>query len=851
MKPFYLLAVILLLATPVIGLTEYGYDSSNSFSTSYKGGGVMYEDLEQDLNKIITRNPLVYESNIFLTTSSELIKISSNGSVLWTYETGLINGIVLLNDSIIIAGEKSGEELMKLDHEGNSSWIKSVHGGFKTNPIIHEDKIILSQQEELTAYSLNNGSVLWNTSMPLLETPGVIHEQDYITASEDTVYSINTLTGSINFNKLITSTIHSITLNNDVILVNTQDGITALDEYGSVISELSYFYPFHGVDTNIAGVNEFFTCAENGLYSFVLEDNKLYFSNFIPYNDCSNPGVMDFNNDGLLDVVIKQDNDLIILNNSGSELTREDIGEDFHFSISDYDNDNMAEFIITKSGVLTTYDTTFPDNEISLTLTSSGFKAIVENIGYEDSQSASLTFNFENESFSKNINIPSGESEEVIINYTPNITGVHEVNAVINDSKDIKVLNNNISLSFEVINLTQNNHGILYNNTYYNLSNNHSSVLKLGDVNGDGIREFLINTDSNNEYDYVIDESTGYIKLGDLELLVYDFYDEIYDNESIKIRTFVKNKAVYKVRNASLTLFRNNNIIQNEEFNMDEEGTKAFNFTINDFNPGHSIIKIALDYENELSESNEDNNIFTKTVNVEKTPVHELSVLIGLSTTNLHNKNMNLLINNSGGFNETLIINCEPSICLEKNITINKGSVKESLIGLNVSIGEYEFNFTLSNENYYLSELLNLDFNCMYDSDCGEGRVCLRNECVNELREEVQTIKTINTNGSSNNTIDSSYNNALISSMIAASSLLNLNNPLFYWITLSILLIISSMGVYFVAYSFLKNHAQYISITNFLIFLGITLVFEPINIHLILLEEVLISFIIIFLIRGV
>jgi hypothetical protein len=67
---------------------------------------------------------------------------------------------------------------------------------------------------------------------------------------------------------------------------------------------------------------------------------------------------------------------------------------------------------------------------------------------------------------------------------------------------------------------------------------------------------------------------------------------------------------------------------------------------------------------------------------------------------------------------------------------------------------------------------------------------------------------------------------------------------LLYWLLLIILLFISSYALYIVTLKYFQHTNIVFAITNFIIFGGIAYLFQPANIHITLLEEIGIIFII-------
>jgi hypothetical protein len=493
-------------------------------------------------------------------------------------------------------------------------------------------------------------------------------------------------------------------------------------------------------------------------------------------------------------------------------------------TVDDVDNDSRAEIIsLSNNGVLSVYETSYPDNSLSLNLNSSGFFVNVENIGLEDSQGANLTLYTLNESFSQLINVPAGSIRTYFFDFNPSYEGEFDINIVVSDELDYNAENNEESISVEVINVTSDEDYEFFTSSYYfDLSNEFSSELEFSDANNDGVNEFIIDS-LGNGYDLIRD-GNNFISLGDLSLNVNHFYDEIYEDEFLEVFGTVINEADYPVYNVSAFLLMDDEIIDFVYFNMSSDSNNTFSFNITQLNPGTSMVKVLVDYEQQVFENDESNNIQGKNVLIAELLVHNLTTVIDLTSTSVENNYLKLRIFNYGGYDEELTISSDNDIIETQTIIVNNSSVDLFLIPLNIDYEDYFFNLTINNSFYHFDEFISLSFQQEEVLEQDEDFFFQEeNDSSQELNEEEN--------------IENNY--SLISGAFTVDG--GEFNPIIYWGGIVILLIIASVLIYFVSFKFFSEQAQFIAITNFILFAGLAYVFHPSNMHIILLEQIIIS----------
>jgi len=130
--------------------------------------------------------------------------------------------------------------------------------------------------------------------------------------------------------------------------------------------------------------------------------------------------------------------------------------------------------------------------------------------------------------------------------------------------------------------------------------------------------------------------------------------------------------------------------------------------------------------------------------------------------------------------------------------------------------------------------MIGLNFLCEYDNDCSNGEYCYEGEC---LAIPDKSIKVMADNYS-NGTISAESN--FLTGMLPIFSF-DSDNKILYWVVVVILDLIASYGIYLVSYKLFREQAHLLGITNFILFIGITYVFEPANMQLVLLFELILS----------
>ena len=835
MKKLQLLILLLFFLTPVFAWASYGNDNINSFHTDAEGESVLIPEFSAQLSGSARFSPLIYDNKLFAFTD-KLTVFNDDGSIAWVYDSGFVkNSPIIYEDSVIISSDKG---LICLYLDGSLKW--NVSSPIAESPlIVYNNDLIFSTANDVRAYNPLTGDLLWNnTSMTGCTSPGIILGNDLIIGCGSTIYSLDLGNNSVNFAKNLNYGLgKAITAKDNNIFVAVNNKIIALNLQGEIIGSIPFFSLKTAVNTNLASGDEVYACALNGLHAVNLGDDFLYYENvYLNYPNCANPVLFDYNNDGHAEILFSMNNSLKIINSEGEELASKTSDSKLFLTVDNLNNDGLAEVAaLSETGKLTVYNTASPDNTVHLLLNGSGLIAEIINNGHADSSNATLAIIFMNESFSKTASIPSGGKITEFFKITPLVTGEFYINASITDAVDFNALNNNDSIVVQIFQIT-NDSGleIISNNHFYDFNNNYESALNLLDVNGDKIKEYVINTTGSVYYDTFMENSNFY-PIADLMLILNSFPDEVYENEALQVTASITNTGVYNITNAAVSLLVDGFINDTVKYDIMKNSTKSFSFNLSGLTVGYHFVKVRTDYDAEICENNEDNNEQSKGITVYETPLHELSVLIDTTGTTLYNNMLKIIINNSGTFNEDLRISSNPEFFTSKTVTSNKKTVQEYYAELkNIHAGAESFNLTISNQYYYFSHMIGLNFLCEYDNDCSNGEYCYEGEC---LAIPDKSIKVMADNYS-NGTISAESN--FLTGMLPIFSF-DSDNKILYWVVVVILDLIASYGIYLVSYKLFREQAHLLGITNFILFIGITYVFEPANMQLVLLFELILS----------
>lgn len=843
MKKFYFVTLLLLAFSTVHAWSEFGADEYNTFSSDYTGEKVLVEKFSYNIGGTATISPLIYNNLIFV-FSDRVTVLNSEGGIEWVYNSGSVEATpVIVNNSIIIAGD----ELTSLSlSNGLFEWSSNQTLDFTSELIDYEGNIIGILDDKVMSFYSSNGSIKWSINLSNCKNGGVLVDNELFLSCDEILYTINAVNGGVvNSYNLGSEIKSSLLYYNDLIFFSADRDVYAFTKSLTQVDRLPFFYPNAGVETNLAlGSDEFFACASNGLYSIIVENNRLYYNNFHAYSDCNSLIAFDYDNNNIKDVLFKQEDDLLILNSSGAELLKEENFNNELYAIGEVDEDGKAELVtVSSNAFLTVYDMTSPDNIISLWIDKLGFYANITNNGFEDSVCANLTLTTPISVESILVNVSSGESITQRFSYTPSSEEIMSLNASVVDVKDVNSSNNFDSLYFEVVNATGDSLGVIYHDYYYDFNDEIKSEVILVDVNGDGIEEEVIK-----DLALILDE-TGFIPLGDLSLSVNHFLDEFYANQVLEVNGFVTNNASYPVKNVDLKLLVDDVVMNSTSFNLTSAGNYTFNYNLSGFNVGEGRVFVKIDTNNKIYEINEGNNAYGKSVLIAPIPVHELNLIIDTSTTTLHNNILRLRVNNSGDFNEELTVYSNPSYFQELTLQSSKKNIEWVDVILNLSVGGNAFEIFMENDYFYFNELIELDLDCELDSDCGEGYTCNSGSCeeLDELlttsyQEEINEVITEEFEGNEsnhvNNQVGVTHNN--LSGMITGSRE-DSGNPIFYWVAFTLLLIISSFSVYVLSFKLFEDKAHIIALVNLIFFLGIAYVFQPVNIHNVLILEIFAS----------
>ncbi|MBN1923721.1 MAG: PQQ-binding-like beta-propeller repeat protein [Nanoarchaeota archaeon] len=833
MRRLLIILLALFLLPTVYSWTTYGSDNINSFTSNYSGRAALNEKFSYNLNSNARFAPLVFEGKLFAVTD-KLTVFDKSGNILWQYSTNNINSPVIYNNSIIF----SSSQLTALNLDGSVKWQNNSTQGFGKNLIVHEGVVVESTSNEVSGYYASNGTRVWTASIKSCNNGAVVYNNSLIIACKDKLYSINALTGDVELSKSIPDDLKSpILLKNDTIYFTIGRYVYAYSPALVKLDRLRFLNPGTAVNTNLLPLTDAYSCASNGLYSFNY-DGELYFNEvYDDYANCDSLTSFDYDNDGSKELLFHSGAELIVINISGQELARKDFANGY-FSAADLDNDGIELITITGSGVLKVYDTSYPDDGVSLYLTSSGLNVKVFNQGFENSESANLSIYTIDEFISETVNIPAGSENIKTYKISPLEKGDFTISAVISDSKDINVSNNNMSLTFEAVNATGENYfQILHEGFFYDFNKEISSEIIQGDVNNDGITEDIIRTNED-YYDY-FREGEVYYPVGDLEISYNYFLNEVFDSEPLIINCSIKNNAIYPVINASLTALIDNYIINDTSINLMPEETKYAFFNLSGLT-AYADVRVYVDYNNLIFETDETNNGIGKLVTVKPTPVHNISLTIDSSMTTLQNKYLIIKAVNNGGFDEELTVTSDSNVLTSSNIYSRAGESEEFILELDVSEKDYNFNINVFNDYLSFSENVALSFTPEEQPITYLPEVLEEEQQVQENTPQ-QVEEVMSSNASQSIEAVTNIKTSNLTGLVVVKSSNDLFDSTLYWVLIIGLLLLSSFAVYVVSFKLFENQAVFIALSNIIIFACIIYLFKPFNIHVILLEELILS----------
>jgi len=618
----------------------------------------------------------------------------------------------------------------------------------------------------------------------------------------------------------------------------TKNFISTINNVGEQVFKQYFLSKSESVNTNLAFDNKIFACAKNGLYLMDYENQELFFSNiYSQYSNCNSIVLFDYNNDGTKEILFQKDNYLYIITQDAQELIKQELSGKSYFSISDLDNNQKAEIIsFSNLGYLSFFETTSADIKVNLDVANQGFRILISNIGLKKSLNNNISLITPFNVFSELINLSINEEKELFFKENFTETGTYEIFANANSIFDSDYSNNNDSIFIESVNLS-NNYGIVFENIFYDFNNDFSSNLIYDDINNDGNSEFIIKYFQ----DYFYKDNNLYYVIGDLGIDVDVFQDSILENESFFITGKVKNFADYRINNVSMIILANNETIASKDFNLEKNNDSFFDFEISNLDLGINNISVILDYDNNVFENNENNNFYNKFIDVERLPFHELKYYIDSTMTSLSNDYLIIRINNIGTFDENILIKTSPSSFGNDELFIEKGLMNDFVFDLNLGYGINNFSISLINPFHNYSKNMYFNLGCEFDSHCSSGFACIAKKCVEKIEDSKVEVEIAGLTSSDNKQLSSSR----ITSFVTADS----TATAVYWVIFIVLLLLSSYCVYLVGFKLFPDKAVVIAIVNFIIFLGITYLFNPININELMVGDILLLILLILLIR--
>ncbi len=776
----------------------------------------------------------LFENNLFL-FGDKVYALDSNLNSVWNYTYSIYGGEPsIVGSSIVVAGRESGGELISLSNSGNLEWKVEKSGGFVSGVYLVDGKIVVYDSSTIYCYS-SDGTYLWNLTISQCKG-GIVDEDRIFLACNNRLYKIDG-DGNLLSNKTYFGDTPHFGKMNEYLVDSSRNRIYIYNNDGDIIDSLFYLSRADAVDTDIAVENSIVSCADNGLYITDIDSGTLYFSKvFSQYKGCLSPAIFDFNGDGSNDIIFVNGNNLTIVDWDGNLLDTKDMGGGGKFSIYDVDGDGVAEIaFIRNDGRFYLLSTSRPDVSATLFFNASGFFANLSNIGPTTARgSLNITYLDKANSYEYTINSHSSIVVPIELNLSKLGSYTLSINYVLDDDKDSS--NNQDQISFTTYGYEDKRFCLIGSKLY---DFNSGFVYDIEEKNIDN---------SGNDRDVVVMDRPYYIdgftlhQLGDISLSFNNFTNSFMTNSSRNVYGKVFFDGDYVVYNLNFSVFIDGKQYYNLQLGNISKGEYDYNFTLSVKEPGTHTFWAGVMYNSSFYDANPNDHSFFYYLNVSKPKEMRIDFGIDLSTLSLHNNYFNLVINNSGDFDDTVFVYSNSSLFEPIEIFSKKGTIVEYPIYLNLSMGRFKLDVNIVSSSNNLSKVFDLNIGCVYDSDCPSGSICQHSACVAEQIEYSSNSSSVVVEESSE-----SEHSSPLTGMITGA--VNANSKVIYWFEVIPLLLIGSFGVYLISFRFMEEKAIVPAIFNLILFGAILFLYSPSNLPLVLLEEVVLSLFIFGLIR--
>ncbi|VVB76304.1 Uncharacterised protein [Candidatus Tiddalikarchaeum anstoanum] len=794
--------------------TSYTNNYSNSFLTDIKGGGYFNEKNSFNVSGSPICTPLIYDNTLFVSTNDSISAFNA-GIMIWNYPLNnnscpfiYDNKVYTNNNNLILTYSISGQLLNSIPD--NSTNIYSL--------IVYNDNIIISANTGVKSYS-QTGQLLWHNNIPNCKTYPAINGNELVLGCGNKVYALNLDDGEVAFqNQFGSNIVGQLIIKEGYIIVPLNKSMAILDINGGVLSTSYYVGRSITIDTNIAMGDNIISCVSNGLYITRIEDDTTYYENYLEeYGGCSSPLLFDFDNDGEYDIIFNHNNTIVILDGSGTYLTERVVPDTKYLSVGDLDNDNKAEIVtVSGSGLVNVFDTTIPNLGLDVFINEQGFFANITNSGFENSMGAELSLISPYDSVVDAVNVLAQSSIIRELSWEPSEIGEYNINISVFDPAESDYSNNNKILGLFVVKGYDNNFGILYNNNYYDVSNDYATLLLDADINHDGAGEKTIIVDG--RY-YYYNGNYSFNEAGDLTASVEQLRQNYYDNETVQIRGEVYNNAPYELNDFSISLLVDGRAERTVRKSLQPESSGSFYYSLNNLSLGQHTIGVIIDSENIIMESNEMNNEYSQNFNVLSSKIHSLTINSNSDNFTLHNQVLKVHLSNEGDFDEEVRFFADNEY--KGIILVPSHAELDSELYFNYSLGSHEITFSALSDYAVYNSSFTAELTCSFDDDCMANCKCINSTCayINPLTGLAVLAETNS-----------------ISGLLTSFGSINIPDQAVF----ILLLAFSSISVYFLIKSFMPTYELVWSFANFALFFVLSLIFGAERITSILIEEVII-----------
>ncbi len=808
---------------------------SLSYYSSLSGEGHLSVVGDYNINNNAALYPL-FETNMFL-FGDKIYSIDNSLAPMWNYTYSTYGGEpAILDGSLIVSGRESGSELSSFSLSGNLNWKVSKSGGFNSDVFLLDGRIVVYDSSQLYCYD-KDGTFMWNLSLGQCDG-GIVDDDKLYLACNNRLYSIDEY-GTLLLNKSYFGAKPHFGIFGEYLVDSTNNKIYIYNKDGDLVDSLFYLSKEYSVDTNIAVGNEIVSCAENGLYITAVDSGTLYFSKIFPqYANCYSPHIFDFNDDGKDDVVFVDGSNLTIIDWDGNLLDTIDLGGSGKFSIYDTDGDKVVEILfIRNDGKFYLISTSRPDVRAALFVNESGFFANLSNVGPTVARGR-LNITYLNNSSSLDYYIGAHSYAIVPIEIDLSELGEHSLSIVYDLDEDRDLSNNEDHLDFTLYGL-DNRRLCMVGSQLYDFNNTSRYSVESKDIDNSGNNVDVVILDR----PYYIDGHILY-PVGDVAISFNNFTNQLLTNSTLYVYGKVFFNGNYTIYNVSFTVFVDDKLYYYLPLGNISKGEYDYNFTLSVTEPGTHLFWAGVMHNSTFFDANLGDHSVFYYLNVSRPRERKVDFKIDLSTLSLHNNYFNLIINNSGDFDDTIFVYSNSSLFKPIEIFSKKGTIVEYPIYLNISMGRFKLDINIISSSNNVSKEFDLNIGCVYDSDCPAGSVCQHSSCIaldSASYSSNESSVAVKENTSLEE--DASPLTGMITGTVRA------NSELIYWFEVIPLLLIASFGVYVISFRFLEDRAIVPAIINLLLFGAIMFLYTPSNLPLVLIEEVVLSLFIFGLIR--